>query len=95
MLGARNVLTTLEAEEEDSASEDVEEEGEADAEGCEEHRADGVATPDKTQVRTMLWGFGSMPMLSQLSLQNSRIISNRCEKLYFRNLQENEVFNIS
>ena len=36
---------TLEAEEEDGPGGDVEEEGEADAEGCEEHGADGVAAP--------------------------------------------------
>ena len=35
----------LEAEEEDGPGGDVEEEGEADAEGGEEHRADGVAAP--------------------------------------------------
>ena len=35
----------LEAEEEDGPGEDVEEEGEADPEGCEEHGADGVTAP--------------------------------------------------
>ena len=36
----------LEAEEEESPGGDVEEEGEADTEGGEEHRADRVAAPE-------------------------------------------------
>ena len=38
-------LPTLEAEQKDGTSEDVEEECEADTEGGEEHWADGVTTP--------------------------------------------------
>ena len=43
----------LEAEEEDGPGGDVEEEGEADAEGGEEHWADGVAAPEGTKLETV------------------------------------------
>ena len=42
VLVARLLLPTLEAEQKDGTREDVEEEGEADPEGGQEHRADGV-----------------------------------------------------
>ena len=42
LIGLPWLQTGLEAEEDERPSEDVEEEGEADAEGGQEHRADGV-----------------------------------------------------
>ena len=54
MRGAWLVLAALEAEEEDSPSGDVEEESEADAEGCEEHGADGLATPNTRRFNSLV-----------------------------------------
>ena len=42
------ILAALKAEEQEGACGDVEEEGEAYAEGCQEHGADGAATPGNT-----------------------------------------------
>ena len=48
---------TLEAEEEDCPGGDVEEEGEADPEGGEEHWADRVAAPETEGYNLSLWCF--------------------------------------
>ena len=45
MVAVLLLQAALEAEEKDCPGSDVEEEGEADPEGGEEHRADGVAAP--------------------------------------------------
>ena len=46
---------TLEAEEEDGPGGDVEEEGEADTEGGEEHWADRVAAPETEGYNLNIW----------------------------------------